>query len=163
MSYDDIFKSVYPLTFEDMLTVRPIRRATLSNEPIYYADKETSWLDEAKKVTTDDRRKVYGHPLPNFIRIALEWIPIFDMVVTPRQVAQAFVGAKIARDANTYKDDNWIDAIGYSNTVQMMDNRMKELGYPKGIEAFDNIDQKGLAGMLVEILQLHEARYAKGL
>jgi len=130
--------------------------------PVVEMKKPESWLDQAKKMTTEDRRKHYGHPLPNFIRIAQGWIVTFDKVLTPLQVAQGMVTLKMARDVNMYKDDDWIDTIGYSNTVQMMDERMKEMGYDKGIEYFSQFKDGALAAKLYEILTEHERRFPKG-
>lgn len=125
-------------------------------------EKSKSWLDQAKEMTTVDRRKHYGHPLPNFLRIAIGWIVVFDKVLTPLQVAQGMVTLKMARDANMYKDDDWVDTIGYSNTVQMMDDRMKEMGYSEGIEYFSDMKDSVLAGALYSILAEHEKRFPKG-
>lgn len=125
-------------------------------------EKPKAWLDQAKEMTTQDRRKHYGHPLPNFIRIAIGWIVTFDKVLTPLQVAQGMVTLKMARDVNMYKDDDWIDTIGYSNTVQMMNERMKEMGYSTGIEYFSQFKDGALASKLYEVLARHEREYLKG-
>ena len=124
-------------------------------------EKPKAWLDQAKDISTNDRRKAYGHPLPNFIRAAIEFVPILGHPITPLQVAQLQVAWKVVRDVNTFKDDNWIDTIGYSNTVQMMDERMKEMGY-SGIDYFRVFTEEALIAELYKVLKQHERKYKTG-
>lgn len=129
------------------------------NKPVEM--KIDTWLQTAQKITEGDRRKAYGHPLPNFIRAAIAFTPILGHPVTPLQIAELQVTWKIVRDVQTYKDDNWIDTIGYSNTVQMMDDRMKTLGYAKGVSYFSDFKGSGLLGIMYEILEINEKRFPK--
>lgn len=105
-----------------------------------------SWLDTVKDITTGDRRRDYGHPLLNFLRIALFFnTHLFSKLrtgcfITPLDVAGLMIELKLAREINTHKDDNWVDIIGYTACVEMMDELMKELGYPIGVHTFEFIE-----------------------
>jgi len=122
------------------------------------AKPKQTWLDQAKDISTGDRRKAYGHPLPNFLRAAIAFTPILGHPITPLQVAELQVAWKVVRDVNSFKEDNWIDTIGYSNTVQMMDDRMKEMNY-SGIDWFRNKKDGVLMTVLYEVLTEHERRF----
>lgn len=130
------------------------------NVEVSTAKPKETWLDKAKNISTNDRRKAYGHPLPNFLRAAIAFTPILGHPITPLQVAELQVSWKVVRDVNTFKDDNWIDTIGYSNTVQMMDDRMKEMNY-SGIDWFRPKKDGILMAALYEVLTEHEKRFPK--
>lgn len=104
-----------------------------------------SWLNTVKDITTGDRRRDYGHPLLNFLRIALFFnTHLFSKLrtgcfITPLDVAGLMVELKLAREINTHKEDNWVDIIGYTACVEMMDELMKELGYPIGVHSFEHL------------------------
>lgn len=159
--YGDYSGYDWPYVSEMQRMARVDRDRMLYGQFMVEMKQPESWLKQAEKMTTEDRRKHYGHPLPNFIRIALGWIVIFDVVLTPLQVAQGMITLKMARDVNMYKEDDWIDTIGYSNTVQMMDERMKNMGYDKGIEYFSDFKDGVLASKLHDILVEHKRRFPK--
>lgn len=104
-----------------------------------------TWLETAQSITTGERRRDYGHPLYNFLRIAIKWNANYahrllpGQIITPLDVARDAIDMKTARDAFTYKDDNYIDTIGYSACVDAMDREMKERGYQDGIRAFERL------------------------
>lgn len=85
-----------------------------------------SILDKAKRLTSNDRQKDYGHPRDNFRRIADLW----NMYLLNRQnpeaeisiedVAWMMVLLKIARDLNKPTVDNLVDSIGYIRTLAMI-------------------------------------------
>lgn len=66
------------------------------------------------------REKNYDHPDPNFARIRDLWqVALADKLkpgasITKRDVAMLMVLIKIARDIHTFKDDNWLDTVGYA-------------------------------------------------
>lgn len=107
-------------------------------------DKRKTWLETAKEITESDgdRRRDYGRPLANFLLIAIYYTVHFsgrlrfNEVVTPLDVAK-LNGAllKTARDHHRFKDDNFIDTIGYANCVDDMNQHMIELGF-NGVEDF---------------------------
>jgi hypothetical protein len=85
-----------------------------------------SILDTAKRLTSSDRQKDYGHPKDNFRRIADLW----NMYLLNRQnpeteisiedVAWMMVLLKIGRDLNKPTVDNLVDSIGYIRTLAMI-------------------------------------------
>lgn len=84
-----------------------------------------SILQEADAVAGQDRSRDYGHPLPNHERIAAIWNvqigPKLNSPITAREVALMMIGLKLAREVNTPKRDNLIDAAGYVKCVDMID------------------------------------------
>jgi nucleoside 2-deoxyribosyltransferase len=100
------------------------------NKPIYLYPSlcllsEESVLDKAKRITTIDRQKDYGHPSENFLRIANLWNSYLknrkeDGDISVEDVAWMMVLFKIARDQNKPTHDNLVDAIGYTRTLAMI-------------------------------------------
>jgi hypothetical protein len=105
--------------------------------PVFMRDDE--WLKITHDITNGPRRNSYSHPLRNFLRIAIRWSVNHETVITPLQVAQDMVEMKMARSQSSFKDDDWIDTMGYSNTVQMMNDKLIELGYQEGVKIFEGI------------------------
>lgn len=105
------------------------------------------WVDVALDITESegDRRRDYGRPLLNFLRIALyeNVLHLSDLkrgkLITPLHVAAENILQKRARDDNTFKADNHVDTVGYTNCVDDMNRQMIELGYKNGIQAFDGM------------------------
>ena len=85
-----------------------------------------SILDEAKRITSGDRRHDYGHPSENFKRIADLWNAYLGVrkdpsaPVSPEDVAWMMVLLKIARDVNTPHRDSLVDSLGYVRCLSMM-------------------------------------------
>lgn len=87
-------------------------------------DKE-SILDKAKRITSGDRQKDYGHPKENFKRIADLWNAYLKNrkesgEITVEDIAWMMVLLKIARDQNKPTYDNLLDSIGYVRTLAMI-------------------------------------------
>jgi hypothetical protein len=71
-------------------------------------------LEEAARLTAEDRNKNYGDPYVNHKRIADIWTVILETEVTPAQVALCMVGVKIARLIQTPDhQDSFIDGAAY--------------------------------------------------
>lgn len=85
-------------------------------------------LMQANAIAGQDRSRDYGHPYENHRRIAEVWnMQIGKKLhapITPREVALMMVGLKLAREANTPKYDNLVDAAGYIKCVEMIDQWM---------------------------------------
>jgi len=87
-----------------------------------------SMLDEAKRLTSRDRQKNYGHPKDNFKRIADLWNAYLSNRKNPvspisvEDIAWMMVLLKIARDLNRPTKDNLVDAVGYTRTLAMIRN-----------------------------------------
>ena len=85
-----------------------------------------SILDEAKRLTSRDRQKNYGHPTDNFRRIADLWNSYLmnrkypEDPIAIEDVAWMMVLLKIARDLNKPTRDNLVDAVGYTRTLAMI-------------------------------------------
>lgn len=166
-SFDDMFYPRFtPMTWYEREMLQRAEAERLStfwrdyNPPMFSTAKpKPTWLDQAKDISTGDRRKAYGHPLPNFLRAAIAFTPILGHPITPLQVAELQVAWKVVRDVNSFKEDNWIDTIGYSNTVQMMDDRMKELGFAKGVDHFRGFSGPSMLYEMYDALDKHEKRF----
>jgi len=80
--------------------------------PVGYVDK--SLPDEAVRLVSGDRAKVYGHPADDFGRAALIWSGVLGHPVTAEQVALCMLGVKMARLHHTPDHrDSVVDAHGY--------------------------------------------------
>lgn len=97
-----------------------------------------SWIDDVKTITQSDRQRDYGHPLQNFIRIAVFWSVQMGVYVSPVKVAEMMIGVKLAREVNTSKEDNWIDTMGYATCVDRMSERLREMGVADDYNALEN-------------------------
>ena len=97
-------------------------------------------FDRAKAITLQSREDEYGHPLINFLRIALRWSNWLGVKVTPADVAFMMIDTKLARENHVHKLDNIDDIVGYASCWERIDNYMRdELGYESGCGAFDDM------------------------
>ena len=94
---------------------------------------DQTWLETAATITHGERNGAYGHPLRNFLGIALKWSVTLACPVTLRQVVWMMVDLKSVRDENAMKDDNYVDGMGYLATAERMDFRLKEMGFENGL------------------------------
>jgi len=83
-------------------------------------------LKEAGKLVTKDRGDDYGHPIVDFSRTAKMWSAILDTEVRPQDVGLCMVALKIGREVNKHKLDNLVDMVGYTMTVQMVEDVINE-------------------------------------
>jgi hypothetical protein len=74
---------------------------------------DPSLIKDAGALVNGDRQASYGRPEDNMGRIAGMWSAYLNKSVSASDVAQMMVLLKIARSVNTYKRDNYLDAIGY--------------------------------------------------
>ena len=77
-----------------------------------------SLLDDAKLLTTTDRREVYGHPAEDFTRIAALWTPLLGVLITPQQVGLCMIALKLARESYGHQRDTLVDIAGYASCIQ---------------------------------------------
>ena len=79
-------------------------------------------IDEANKLTNEDRQSVYGHPADNFAKVALMTEPILKSDIDPRlKHALYMIQVKIVRLLNTPRHtDSVVDIAGYANTYSMI-------------------------------------------
>ena len=92
----------------------PIYDARFPRSPTHI--KETI-REEAGRLVAGARQGDYGGPTVNFERIAALWTPLFDIAVSPEQVALAMIAVKMARLLNNAQNrDGWVDIAGYAQT-----------------------------------------------
>lgn len=97
---------------------------------------DSSLLDKAKAITSEDREKSYGHPLVNFLKEALVRSILSGQVVTPVDIVFEKYITKIVRESNTFTPDNHLDLAGYAATLDRCDRLMRDMGYKCGIDEF---------------------------
>lgn len=87
-----------------------------------------SILEEALRLTTGDRQKIYSHPADDFARVAEMAAPILRSNIDPRlRHALYMIQVKIARLlATPTHHDSIVDLAGYANTYAMVLERMAE-------------------------------------
>ena len=85
-------------------------------------------LEQAYKLTTNDRQRTYGHPSEDFARTAKMWEAILGVKVTPIQVAYCMICVKLSRLVNKFKYDSLLDIAGYANCAHMVWQREQEMG-----------------------------------
>lgn len=107
-------------------------------------EKQKQWIDIAREITESegDRRRDYGRPLANFLLIAIYKTIYYisklrvNEIITPLDVAKDNgILMKVARDHHRFKEDNFIDTIGYANCVDDMNQHMQQLGF-NGVDDF---------------------------
>ena len=81
-------------------------------------------LEEAQQITEGARRRDYGRPLINHLRIALEWSRLTKSVITPDRVVEMMIALKWERHTNSPKFDNLLDIIGYTACLDDMANQI---------------------------------------
>lgn len=78
-------------------------------------------LEEANKLTRDDRQSIYGHPIIDFTKVTEMAAPILEADIDPRlKHALYMIQVKIARLLSTPGHrDSIVDIAGYANTYAM--------------------------------------------
>jgi len=115
-----------------------------------------SILQEAHRVTREQRQADYAHPAINFIRVADFWTPYLrnigklepGMALTAQDVARMMELFKIARQQQGYKHDTVVDTAGYADCDARINDFYIEKGYSSNAVA--NMDADEING-------LHEA------
>lgn len=77
-------------------------------------------LDEAKRITSTDRNKLYGPPERNLANIAAMWTVIFGVPITARQVGIAMIAMKLCREVHAPHRDNLVDTCGYARITSLL-------------------------------------------
>lgn len=97
--------------------------------PPQFSQPKESILEEAAKITTEDRQRYYGHPSDNHGNTARFWVEYlerkFSVVVglTARDVCMMMILLKVSRDANAPKRDNLVDICGYARNAEQIEER----------------------------------------
>lgn len=91
--------------------------------PMSDSPKEESILKEAERLTNQDRRATYGHPLDNFTHTAALFNAQFAKKIKEPFSAEdleiAMVLVKLSRQSHKPARDNLVDAAGYLNLVDI--------------------------------------------
>jgi hypothetical protein len=123
--------------------------------PTLFHGELTPWLAEAASITTGARRRDYGRPLLNHLRIAIRWSNFLDFAITPDKVVAMMVDMKLARQQQTPKDDNFIDILGYSACLSDMHEQLRGMGYEDGIYIFKGMSVSGMQLLYERVLREH--------
>lgn len=93
-------------------------------------------LDEAKRLTSEDRQEVYGHPIEDFTKVARLVAPIMESNIDARlKHALYMIQVKIARLLATPDHrDSIVDLAGYANTYHMVLEKLESLTKEETIE-----------------------------
>lgn len=67
----------------------------------------------AQELITGDRQESYDCPAENFARISNIYFSISGMRLQPKEIALLMVAVKLGRNRHSQDPDNIIDAIGY--------------------------------------------------
>lgn len=78
------------------------------------SQKSENILEEANKITHEDRRKMYGHPKDNFGHIAEISSAILGKELTAKDIVMIMFATKISREMHQSNRDNHVDLAGYS-------------------------------------------------
>lgn len=81
--------------------------------------KREQLLETAKQTVCHDRNDQYGEPEDSFDAIARYWSVYLQQVGLPgnidsQNVADMMILLKVARQAESPKDDNYVDIAGYA-------------------------------------------------
>ena len=100
----------------------------------------TDILKKAEKLVSTDRAKAYGDKIVNHENIARLWSAYLqnktklNIVLTPEDVAQLMTLLKIARtQGGEFKEDNFIDAVGYQAIAGEIGSKRSELSSSLGV------------------------------
>lgn len=89
-------------------------------------------LETSAKIVNGDRRDAYGHPSVNHTCTADLWSTYLNrkygikVSLDVRDVCWMNILQKISRDANTPKEDNLVDTIGYTLNIAIDEDEKKK-------------------------------------
>lgn len=90
-------------------------------------EKKETILEEAQRLTSNDRQELYGHPSDDFNRTAAlinAWLgDRLNVPLTAEDVIVCMVMVKLSRQRNMPKRDNIVDAAGYLRLIEMVQER----------------------------------------
>ena len=102
---------------------------------------EQTLLQIVSQITSGERRRDYGRPLANHLRIALNWSLFLQTAITPDKVVWMMIGLKQAREINTSKYDNLVDTAGYAVCLDDMYQQLVDMKWAGNKEQAINVMQ----------------------
>jgi hypothetical protein len=78
-------------------------------------------LEEANKITHEDRNKSYDEPVINHDQIARIASAILRKDITTRDVAIIQIATKLSRESFKHKRDNLVDLAGYAYVLSKIE------------------------------------------
>ena len=82
-------------------------------------EPEEDVLEEALRITSDERQESYGPPDQDFRKTAAIWSVILGVKVEARDVALCMIAVKIARETHQRNRDNAVDIAGYARCLHL--------------------------------------------
>lgn len=84
-------------------------------------DKRNNILDEAARLTDQDRQQTYGNPKELYARLATIWSGILGYPITPGEVVLCMAAVKLGRlSINPDHRDSVIDLAGYARIYERL-------------------------------------------
>lgn len=84
-----------------------------------------SILQEAERITSEDRQKDYGHPLDDYRRTAALWSAVLGVEVTASQAILCMILLKVSRECHKHKRDNLVDMAGYAKCLMQVEEKLE--------------------------------------
>lgn len=75
-------------------------------------------LQEAERLTSDDRQASYGPPHEDAARFAQIASAATGLDIRPEHYPALMIAAKLARNAHSFKRDNLVDIAGYCRVAE---------------------------------------------
>jgi hypothetical protein len=101
-------------TFYDRPLPRPIELAGSLVHPTDEFPQHEDILEEALRLTSADRNKLYGPPEEDFSRTARLWSALLGIEVRAKDVALCMVALKLSRAKHSDHRDHYTDMAGYA-------------------------------------------------
>ena len=83
--------------------------------------REKSILEEAHKITREDRNKAYDEPVRNHEQIGRIASEILKKTITAKDVAIIQIATKLSRESFKHKRDNLVDLAGYAYVLSKIE------------------------------------------
>lgn len=77
-------------------------------------DRKMNILEEANKITHEDRNYDYDTPINNFKQISDITTAILGRYISPKDIAIIMIATKLSRESFKHKRDNLVDLAGYT-------------------------------------------------